>query len=265
MLLILADAICGGVAGLIGAVLSKTVLPASISPRVRQIVLILTVVVGFQLGQHVVSPKVKAWQMGRELDDVLAKEPFFSIIFADHPEIRPRIRNAMLDAYAGGNRDRAMAVARAMLGPLLGPYLARGSSESLVKFTERMVVTLRAIEKADPNDCYYYLRPDAAHQVTPSKAQGRDELFAAMRDVVLSTKNHAQREEEDKSHASELLQQVSANLRKTYGDDLGLVQEMKDPETDRPKVCRISISTFDEILKLPQAQAGTLLRATYGE
>ncbi|MBN8734416.1 MAG: hypothetical protein J0L64_28025 [Acidobacteria bacterium] len=263
MLPILTDALCGGIAGLIGYLVAYKGLPGSLSARTRQLVMIVVVVLGVQVGRLAVSPRVDEWQKGRELDEAIAKEPVFSILLADKPELRAPLRAAMLKAYLSGNRVQAVSAGSDLLARHFSGYLSRGSDESVVRFIERIVFTLRSLEASNSDNCYYYLRPDAQHPVVLGKEQGKEEMFAAMREVVVSTKKGTP--VEDAARVDESLKGVIAHLREGFGDDLQVLQEMRNPEVDRAKFCRISIAMYEQILKLPQQEAGPLLRSLLGQ
>jgi hypothetical protein len=93
---------------------------------------------------------------------------------------------------------------------VLGFQLA--SQLKALKFTEALTRTLRALEARDPEGCYSYLYPRAGKATVIGKNDGRDELMASMRDVVLSSRRSPAAIDENAANVH--LQTVLAALKK---------------------------------------------------
>ena len=215
---ILIDAVVGALAGALGFLLVRRIAPLKRNPRLQQIISVIVVVGGFQLASQLVSPRVLEWKYGRDFDRFLATDPTFRTILADQPTLRGPLRAAALKAYRSGRREDAMALGNALLSPIFPQYLSRASDASTLKFTAVLIHTLRALEARDPEACYSYLYPRDGRVVPLSKNDGRDEVMAAMRDVVLSAHRNPTAVDEDAANVH--LQKVITALRKNHGDEV---------------------------------------------
>jgi hypothetical protein len=257
VLTILLDAAFGALAGALGFLVAKRLAPPKTKPQLYRVLLVVFVVVGFQGAHQFVSPRLLEWKQTRDFDQFLRTDPLFSTILADNPSLKVPLRAAVLKAWHSGKRDEA-AVARALLTSVFPQYLARGSEASILEFTNALVHTLRALQARDPERCYGYLNPSGSRSVSVAKDEGRDEVLAAMRDVVRSA--HKNSATFDENSANESLQAVVASLRKKYGEDLSVLQKPEGPRVDHAKVCSVTIALYSEVLTLPPEKSGVVLR-----
>jgi hypothetical protein len=258
MFVILLDAIFGALAGGLGVLLARRIAPPKTKPQFYRVLLVVFVVLGFQGAHQFIGPELIEWKRNRDFDHFLSTDPLFSTVLADNPALKAPLRAAVLKAYQSGKREEVAAAGRTLFASVFPQYLSRGSEGSVVKFTQSIVRSLRAMEDRDPERCYAYLHPGAGRSIVLTKDEGRDELLGTMRDVVQSA--HANSTTLDEKSAKEFLQPVIAGLKGKYRDDLAVLQKAEDPGVNHAKVCEVTIALYSDVLALPPDEAGLVLK-----
>ena len=81
-----------------------------------------------------------------------------------------------------------------------------------------------------------------------------------MGEVIRSAAEHPEPLPEPDAVKDNLTNVINATYEQ-YGSDAQMLANAEDPRVDRSKVCTITISVYDRILRLPPDQASALLRA----
>ncbi len=216
MIEILCGGLVGALAGLLGFFIAKALVDPQKHPKGYQIILIVFVVAGMQLGNALVAPEVRAWQAQRDIERLFQDDPFYSAVLADHPELRGPLETAFTEALKNGNPTEAKQAGSAVLAPIVSEYLPRASDDALVGFARAMVATLSALQSDDPNRCYQSLHPGVDGPVYPTEDEGRSELMSAMAPVVESAQQDP-READSGDNVTAVLEGLQARLTERYG------------------------------------------------
>jgi hypothetical protein len=99
--------------------------------------------------------------------------------------------------------------------------------------------------------------PDVAKYIDPAAQAHTLEL---MGEVIRSAAEHPQALPEPDAVKDNLADVINATYQQ-YGSDAQMLANAEDPRADRTKVCTITISVYERILRLPPKQASDLLRA----
>ncbi len=256
---IILDGLSGALAAALAYFLARILISPKDNPRGHRILVIIFMVVGFQVMRYALGPQVRSWRASREIDQILAGDQLFSTVLSDNPTLRQPTRDALIRAYASGDRRQAAAAGAKLLGAAIPKYLSKASDQSLIRFTRSMVNTLSILASRDPNRCYQYLFPNVAGPTVLTADEDPDDLMAAMREVVISAHDHPISSTE--GSANGVIEKLGSGLAEKYGDDVALLKQTVAPGADRAKVCTMTIDLYTAILALPQPEAGSALRA----
>lgn len=135
------------------------------------------------------------------------------------------------------------------------------SDEALLEYTKYSINELKHFRLISPQQCYDYAH-SADVSVPPFLPQHLlDEGFEASKKVVKEYSKFNEVPSTD--DVMNLMEEIYANIEQFHGDQAGLILENSDLvslDVRRARFCSISISVFQEILKLPPRDAVKMLR-----
>jgi hypothetical protein len=140
--------------------------------------------------------------------------------------------------------------------------MGTASQGSLTALMREMLANLRVLQK-DGDSCFRYLFPHVAGPADFAKhfddaAEARSLGLLA---EVIRTSAETPTEAVPTAVAQEKLAPVVQALAEEFGDDAQMLGNVAAPGVDRQKVCAITISLYDRILRLPEADAALVLRS----
>jgi hypothetical protein len=232
------------------------------TPRHRAALLVSFVAL-FTLGSALLMPHARAWKQERDVEDLLRAEPLFAAVLEDEPSLREPLRDALLTALRGGQRNEALLVGQRLLSPRLWRYVPRASDASAVRLGRALVATLTDLQARDPEQCYRSLYPAIAGPPRSGAAARDDQTLAAWQAVVASARDGSA-EALDRRTAAKQVDAVYGRLRDLYGADVDALKTAQAPGADRARVCAMTIALYSELAALPPAAAGQALRHTLG-
>jgi hypothetical protein len=244
--------------GLIGALLTRGRHGGS-----RNLIFIICLVVGAAVGAQLLGPRVGAWYELRNAEDKLLEVSVYQVLKKHEPAAYSKIlaeykRTVTDPAQMGAFTSLVMNEVSAVTSRRMGT----ASQDSLIALMREMLGNLRVLQK-DGDACFRYLFPHVAGPADIAKhfdeaAQGRS--LSLLAEVIRSSA-------EDPAApvpptvAQEKLVPVVQALAEEFGDDAQMLGNVAAPGVDRRKVCAITISLYDRILRLPEAEAATVLRS----
>ena len=141
--------------------------------------------------------------------------------------------------------------------------LAHASGASVLALMQDMVATAKKLAGKPEDACFRYWfpqvlgPPDVAQYIEPAAQAHTLEL---MGEVIRSAAESPRPLPEPEAVKDNLGNVINATYEQ-YGTDAQMLAHAEEPGVDRGKVCTITISVYERILKLPADQASDLLRA----
>ncbi len=258
MLNIAIDALAGAIFFLLGHFVAKAIVDPIANRNVYVMIMVAIGVGGGTVTREAVTPMLRARNADTQIDALLEQDAALRTILEDHPELWQPFRAAMVDAIQTGDRTAAATAGSAIIGSILPQYIARSTDESVEAFAQQMVTTLQAIRSDAPQRCFQYLFPQVAGGTVLRENEGRSELHAVMERVITSPGEGSAPESAEA--IQEVLDEVVASLRETYGDDLWMLSAPADPDVDQSAVCSMTIDLYASALALPDPDSNRLLR-----
>jgi hypothetical protein len=222
----------------------------------KWIVMILVLIVAAAVGSY--------WYDDYSAETVLLKEPVYHVIRKHEPQLFDKI----VEEYKTFKRDESrredfVNFANYEISLAATQHLAHASQESVLALVGDMVTTARKLEKQPGDTCFRYWFPQVAGPPDVAKyidAQSQAHTLELMGEVIRSAEENPVALPNPASVKDNLAGVINATYEQ-YGTDAQMIAHAEDARVDRTKVCTITISVYDRILKLPPQQSGELIRA----
>ena len=161
------------------------------------------------------------------------------------------------------SREQFINFANAEISLVATRALAHASQDSLLALVGDMVATAKTLQTVKGDACFRYWFPKVAGppdvaQLVDARAQAR--TLELMGEVIRSAAESPVPLPEPEG----IKENLAAIINSTYdqfGTDAQMLAHAEDPRADRAKVCTITISVYERILRLPPREAGDLIRA----
>ncbi len=250
--------ITGALGGLVGALVAR-------GRETKSGIGIVTVciVLAAALGNHFVAPRVSEWYAIRHAEEKLLEVPVYRVLKKHEPAAYSKIlaeykRTVVDPKQMGAFTSLVMSEVSGVTSRRMG----NASQDSLIALMREMLGNLRVLQK-DGDSCFRYLFPQVAGPIDFAKYF--DEAAESRSLTLLAEVIRSSAEEpaaaEPPNVAQEKLVPVVQALAEEFGDDAQMLGNVAAPGVDRGKVCAITISLYDRILKLPEADAAMVLRS----
>jgi hypothetical protein len=141
--------------------------------------------------------------------------------------------------------------------------LAHASQPAVLALMRDMVATGKKLQGEPGDACFRYWfpqvagPPDIAQLIEPAAQAHTLEL---MGEVIRSAAEHPSPLPEPEAVKDNLASVINATYEQ-FGTDAQMLAHAEDARVDRGKVCAITISVYERILRFPPDQASALLRA----
>ena len=249
----------GAVAGgLIGALLTR-----GRPGGARNVVFVICLVIGAAAGAQLLGPRASAWYALHDAEDRLLEASVYRVLKKHEPAAYSKIlaeyKRAVADpAQMGEFTSLVMNEVSAVTSRRMGT----ASQDSLTALMREMLGNLRLLQK-DGDSCFRYLFPHVAGPADIAKhfdeaAQARSLALLA---EVIRTSAEVPTGAVPPNVAQQKLAPVVQALAEEFGDDAQMLGNVAAPGVDRGKVCAITISLYDRILRMPEADAAMVLRS----
>ena len=161
------------------------------------------------------------------------------------------------------SREQFINFANAEISLVATRALAHASQDSLLALVGDMVATAKTLQTAKGDACFRYWFPKVAGppdvaQLVDARAQAR--TLDLMGEVIRSAAESPVPLPEPEGVKENLAAVINATYDQ-FGTDAQMLAHAEDPRADRTKVCTITISVYERILRLPPREAGELVRA----
>jgi hypothetical protein len=222
----------------------------------KWIVMILVLIVAAAVGSY--------WYDGYSAEKALLKEPVYHVIRKHEPQLFDKI----VEEYKTFKRDESrredfVNFANYEISLAATQHLAHASQGSVLALVGDMVATARKLEKQPGDACFRYWFPQVAGPPDVAKyidAPSQAHTLDLMGEVIRSAEENPAPLPDPKIVKDNLARVINATYEQ-YGTDAQMIAHAEDARVDRTKVCTITISVYDRILKLPPQQSGDLIRA----
>lgn len=213
----------------------------------------------------VIAVAVGAWWYEQyKADSTLLQQPVYRVL----KQHERTLYDELLDEYRVYQRgeegpEKFINLANSQISLAATQRLAHASGDSVLALMRDMVGTAKQLQGKPEDACFRYWfpqvlgPPDVARFIAPAAQAHTLEL---MGEVIRSAAEHPEPLPEPDAVKDNLASVINATYEQ-YGPDAQMLANAEDPRVDRSKVCNITISVYERILRLPPGQASALLRA----
>jgi hypothetical protein len=203
------------------------------------------------------------WHRSRGVEaELLAEEPF-RILKRYDPADYSRILAAWREVRSGARSEAEFVrESNATFSQVATRRLGAASQEAVQALMQDTIRTVRKLQAESPEACFRYFYPEVAGAPDVAgilSAEEQRRTLELMGEVVrTSAENPAPRPAQAEIEGP-LADVINATYEQ-YGTDAQMVAHPEDPRIDRAKVCEITTSLYERILKLPPDVGTKLLR-----
>jgi len=255
---ILISGAAGALGGLIGMLLTR----GAESGRSRAGGIIVALIVSQVLAQSVM-PSVKAWNYARNLDAELQKQPVFQVIkryeAGNYGEMVLRLKREIKN---GANPAQVVSIGRASVVKILEKRLPTASNAAVANYLRVLLNELTVLQSQDPVLCYNFVFPRKSSPVDLQKyvpKDLRDADFAALAQVI-TTSAEQNNQAPWEAEAGPLFKNVITQVANEYGRDVAMLATPYAASVSPAKMCQMTVSIYSKIAKLPDEDAGKVMR-----
>ncbi len=222
----------------------------------KWIVILLIVIVAGAVGSF--------WYDGYTAQSALLEQPVYRVL----KKHERAVFDTLVEEYKVYERDETrrenfINLANSEISLTATRNLAHASDASVLALMKNMIATAKRLQKVPGDACFRYWFPQVLGP--PDIAKYIDEKSQAhtldlMGEVIRSAAENPIALPAPDSVKDNLANVINATYEE-YGADAQMIAHAEDPRVDRAKVCTITISVYDRILRLPPGDSSALLRA----
>jgi hypothetical protein len=160
------------------------------------------------------------------------------------------------------SREEFVNFANARISEESTRSLAHASQNAVLALVADMLATARKLQTSPGDDCFRFWFPDVSGPPDIAKlvdADAQAHTFSLMGEVIRSAAEHPV-PLPGQDEVSDNLARVINEIYEQFGTDAQMLAHSADPRVDRAKVCTITISLYERILRLPPEQASAVIR-----
>ena len=213
----------------------------------------------------IIAVAVGAWWYEQyKADSTLLQQPVYRVL----QQHERTLYDELLDEYRVYQRgeegpEKFINLANSQISLAATQRLAHASGESVLALMRDMVGTAKRLQGKPDDACFRYWFPQVAGP--PDIARYIDEgtqarTLGLMSEVIRTASETPSPLPSPEAVKDNLASVINATYQQ-YGADAQMIAHAEDARTDRTKVCAITISVYERILRLPPRQASDLLRA----
>ena len=222
----------------------------------KWIVILLILIVAGAVGSF--------WYDGYSAQSALLKQPVYRVL----KKHEPAVFDTLVEEYKVYERDETrrenfVNLANSEITLTATRNLAHASQASVLALMKDMIATAKRLQEAPGDACFRYWFPQVSGP--PDVAKYIDEKSQAhtldlMGEVIRSAAENPVELPAPEAVKDNLANVINATYEE-YGVDAQMIAHADDPRVDRTKICTITNSVYDRILRLPPADGSALLRA----
>jgi hypothetical protein len=213
----------------------------------------------------VIAVAVGAWWYDHyRAESALLEQPIYRVLKKHERAVYDELLEEYRVYQRGEERpERFINFANAQISLAATQRLAHASSDSVLALIRDMVATAKTLQVKPEDACFRYWfpqvsgPPDIAKSVEPAAQAHTLEL---MGEVIRSAAETPTPLPDPETVKDDLASVINATYDE-FGEDAQMLANAADPRADRGKVCTITISVYERILRFPPEQAAALLRA----
>ena len=256
-------AICGAVAGGIGALVASGINNKRLKPIVTTVVTIALFTALFAWSKSTIVADHREQAVLAEFDAMTAANPAFEAIREFAPETMDDILGYLRKAVREEHDALLIETnTRQIVATVVGSRLPKASEAAVLNSIQMTVDQMKWLHEREDDSCFKYLFPQvdggiSANDVMSKELMDRD--YESTRQI-LSTYDDKQ-EIPTEENAMQVLSPVYVALFEQYGQES--VMQLADVTVegvDRSQICSITIDLYAAILARPQHEAVTALR-----
>jgi hypothetical protein len=256
-----------GISGAAGALAAMIATLAFRGHRERKTAYVVTFVTLFavlaSVGKHVVLPAIKVPIEFQRAERQLLELPVYAALREHDPRAYAAIM-AEIKAGIGKGAGTAEVVTavRPLVEDVVKSRLPAASDEAAVVYMSVLVREMRELKAKDPGLCYKFLFPQqhgALNLADHVSADLVQEDLAALAEVIRTSAVSPQAKPEALEVESDLLAVFSA-VSARHGDNARLLENLAAAGVDPAVGCELAADLYGEVIALPTARAGRLLR-----
>jgi len=213
----------------------------------------------------VIAVAVGAWWYERyQADSALQQQPVYRVLKQHERSLYDELFEEYR-VYQRGEEgpEKFINLANSQITLAATQRLAHASAPSVLALMRDMVATAKTLQGKPEDACFRYWfpqvlgPPDIAKFIEPAAQAHTLEL---MGEVIRSAAENPEPLPEAEAVKDDLANVINATYEQ-FGPDAQMLANAEDPRADRSKVCTITISVYERILRLPPVKASALLRA----
>jgi hypothetical protein len=213
----------------------------------------------------IIAVAVGAWWYDHyRAESALLKQPIYRVLKQHERGLYDELVEEYRVYQRGEERpERFVNFANSQISLAATQRLAHASSSSVLALMRDMLTTARKLQGRPGDECFRYWfpqvagAPDIAGFIEPAAQAHTLEL---MGEVIRSAAENPTPLPEPESVKDDLASVINATYDE-FGTDAQMLAHADDERIDRGKVCIITMSVYERILKFPPEQAAALLRA----
>ena len=204
------------------------------------------------------------WYEGYEAQAALLKQPIYRVLKKHEPALYGDLLNEYRTYQRGEDRpENFLNLANSQISLAATQRLAHASQDSVLALMQDMVATAKKLQGKPGDACFRYWFPQVSGppdiaQLIDARSQAH--TLDLMAEVIRSAAENPAPLPDPEAVKGNLTAVVNATYDE-FGADAQMLSHAEDPRADHAKVCTITISVYERILRLPPAQAGDLIRA----
>jgi|GEM_PF-2706670 len=220
------------------------------------------------LSGYFAYPELNVWYHRHRLEPALAKMPLVQALRRYDPGAYAELDGQIRLSFRGGeSRRKILQAVRRRLDSLVRSRLPRASDAAAVAYVSAQNDALAQLGEQAPALCYQLLVPSAAGASEARwhlSAQTRQAGIAAAVEVIKASARRPQPVPSE-AQVSSLLNAIYMGLARRYGRDLSMLRDPAAATVERAKVCTMTRQLYANILQLPPAERGRLLRYIFAQ
>jgi hypothetical protein len=203
------------------------------------------------------------WYQGQRARAALLEQPVYRVLDEHEPALFQELLMRYRQFRNGETREAEFVnFANARITESATGALAHASQESVLALVADMVATARKLQSAPGDSCFRYWFPKVSGppdiaSVLDAGAQAH--TMALMGEVIRSASENPAALP-DTSDVEDNLTRLINETYEEFGPDAQMLAHTTDPRIDRARVCTITLSLYERILRLPPGQASALIR-----
>jgi hypothetical protein len=248
--------------GALGALLGALIGGALSRGRESRTPFTVCVVLGALVGGQFIGPRLYKWNEVRTAEATLLEKRAFRVLKKYEPAAYAKVLAEYKLAVNDESRlSHFTGTVMTEVGDVVSRRMATASDDALLPFMQEIIEKLRRLQP-NGDSCFRFLFPQVSGAPDPTllvEKGSEDHMLEELANLISSSAEDPGRPATQEQIQNRLVPIVT-DLQAQYGDALAMLSNPAGPRVDRAKVCSMTISLYDRILRLPPFEAGSLMR-----